>query len=126
MLRKEVCFQKRMRPNNNQEYISLCIPRVDVCVTTEYITDVFKKWNIGSIYRIKEIPLRKENNYKRIIIDILCCKTKDEVKNMKEMMEKHGSIKLVYEMPSFWKLSYTTEQTTQHTYIRSVNNTCNW
>ena len=99
-----------MKPNYNQEYISLCIPRVDVSVTLEYVASILNKWKIGIIHRIKGIPLRKENNYKRIIIDILCCKTNETVMNVKEIIEKHGSVKLVYDMPYFWKISYTTDQ----------------
>lgn len=99
--------------NNNKqnlEHTSLCIPRVEISVTLEYITSVIKKWNIGIISRIKEIPLRKEQNYKRIIIDLYWNVHNVNVKNVKDIMDKKGSMKLVYDMPWYWKLVYTTEQ----------------
>jgi len=89
------------------EYVSFCIPRVETAVSLEYISAVFKKWNIGKIYRIKEIPLRKEQDYKRIIVDLYWNVDTNTVKNVKELMDKKGSIKLVHEMPWFWKVVYT-------------------
>jgi len=103
---------------NQNEYVSFCIPRIETTVSIDYISNIFKKWNIGRIYRIKEIPLRKEPDYKRIIIDLYWNTNTVVVKDIKDLMEKKGSIKLVHEMPWFWKLVYTTEQTQQTQLIR--------
>jgi hypothetical protein len=94
--------------------VSLCIPRVDSSVTEEYVREIFKKWNIGNIRRIKEIPLRKEQNYKRIIVDLACDPQKENVQQMKEIMQKNGSVKLVFDMPDFWKIVYTIDQSEKY------------
>ena len=103
------------------EYVSFCIPRVETTLQYDYISAVIKKWNIGNIHRIKEIPLRKEPKFKRIIIDLYWNPNNNSVKNIKEMMEKKGSIKLVHDMPWFWKMVYTTEQSSSFVYQPNRN-----
>ena len=86
---------------------SLCIPRVDGHFTLDFIRDVFLKWNIGFICNIKEIPLRNDPANKRIIIKLLC--NNENATMIKETMDKFGTIKLVYDIPWYWKISYTIQ-----------------
>lgn len=97
---------------------SLCIPRVEGHFTLETIRDVFLKWDIGFICNIKEIPLRNDPANKRIIIKLLCDATNSAM--IKETIERFGTIKLVYDIPWYWKISYTI-QNIKHTTTEQRN-----
>jgi len=86
---------------------SLCIPRVEGHCTLEMIRDIFVKWNIGFICNIKEIPLRNDPSNKRIIIKLLCDSANSAM--IKDTIDRYGTIKLVYDIPWYWKISYTIQ-----------------
>ena len=48
--------------------IALCIPRISVNFTKNYINEKIRKLNWGFIENINEIPLLKEKDFKRIVI----------------------------------------------------------
>jgi hypothetical protein len=83
---------------------SLCIPRIEETVKKDYIFKVFQKLKIGYIQRIIEIPLRNDTKHKRIII-LLQLNTINPIAQMiEERVSKNESIKLVYDMPWYWKI----------------------
>jgi len=88
----------------------LCIPRIEVSVTKEYILGVFTKLKIGYIENIQEIPLHKNKDFKRIIIKINWSETSPTAKNILTRLDNNETIKLVHDMPWFWKIVSTNHQ----------------
>jgi hypothetical protein len=90
--------------------ISVCIPRMDNNISKDFIYETFKKLNIGYIISLKEIPLRNDNKHKRVIISLhLNCIT--EYSNIfNERINNNESIKIVYDMPWYWKIVPTYPQ----------------
>ena len=52
---------------SNQEY---CIPRVKNGFSNKYIENTFEKLQIGVIEKVICLPLKYDNNYKRVIIKV--------------------------------------------------------
>jgi hypothetical protein len=85
----------------------ICIPRVDEKYSIEYITTKINEFQIGEIISIKEIPLKNEKKYKRILITIKWDNTREIVNKMENILNTIGSVKLVYDMPWYWKIVET-------------------
>jgi hypothetical protein len=83
---------------------SLCIPKVDVGVSKDYIYKTISKLKIGNIQNIIEIPLRNDPNYKRIIIKLFWNENEPRIKNIKKNLCESGSLKIVHDMPWYWKV----------------------
>jgi hypothetical protein len=96
--------------NKIENPISICIPRIDIEQTKEYIMEKFQQLDIGQILSIKEIPLRNDNKHKRIIILILLNQDKQQSVELYNRLKKNETIKLVYEMPWYWKIVSTSPQ----------------
>jgi uncharacterized membrane protein YhiD involved in acid resistance len=96
--------------NKIENPISICIPRIDIEQTKEYIMEKFQQLDIGQILSIKEIPLRNDNKHKRIIILILLYQDKQQSVELYNRLKNNETIKLVYEMPWYWKIVSTSPQ----------------
>jgi|UniRef100_A0A6C0LS79 hypothetical protein len=96
--------------NKIESPISICIPRIAIEQTKEYIIEKFKQLDIGQIVSIKEIPLRNDNKHKRIIILILLNEDNPQSMDLHSRLKKNETIKLVYEMPWYWKIVSTSPQ----------------
>jgi hypothetical protein len=96
--------------NKIENPISICIPRIDIEQTKEYIMEKFQQLDIGQILSIKEIPLRNDNKHKRIIILILLNQDKQQSVELYNRLKNNETIKLVYEMPWYWKIVSTSPQ----------------
>lgn len=83
---------------------SICIPRVDMSVSRNYIEDVIRNMNIGYIETLNEIPLRKDPTHKRVIMKMRWDKNNVKTKEILNKMTEFGSVKLVYNMPWYWKV----------------------
>lgn len=83
---------------------SLCIPKVDAGVSKYYIYKTLSKLRIGHIQNITEIPLRNDPNYKRIIIKLFWNENEPRIKNIKKNLCESGSLKIVHDMPWYWKV----------------------
>jgi hypothetical protein len=83
---------------------SICIPRVDMSVSRNYIEDVISNMNIGNIEKLNEIPLRKDPTHKRVIMKMRWDKNNVKTKEILNKMTEFGSVKLVYNMPWYWKV----------------------
>lgn len=92
------------------QYSSICIPRVDINTHKEYIFQTLSKLKIGYIKNITEIPLRNDATYKRIIIKIQWNKYSAKSIQMQEMLSQNGCVKLVHNMPWYWKIVPTLPQ----------------
>lgn len=88
---------------------SICIPRVESTITKEYIYKTLTNLQIGNIERIIEIPLRNDPTHKRIIIKVNWNKNSSSL-NMQKILRTLGSVKLVYDMPWYWKIVTTHPQ----------------
>jgi len=87
---------------------AVCIPRMDITVTKEYIFKIFSKLKIGYIERIIEIPLRNDSKHKRIIIKFRWNEMNPKSKDIKSRLEKNETIKVVHNMPWYWKMVAAT------------------
>jgi hypothetical protein len=82
----------------------MCIPRVQSHLSIDYISNKLQEFKIGNILSIKEIPLKNDNEFKRMIIHLTWDKTNEKIHQLDEIIQKNGSIKLVYDMPWYWKM----------------------
>jgi hypothetical protein len=83
-----------------KRFSTICIPKVESTLSKDYIYKKLCLLNIGHINRIIEVPLRNNPNYKRLIIKLHWHNDSD----IKNYLEKNGNIKLVYDMPWYWKV----------------------
>jgi len=88
---------------------SICIPRIESSISKDFIYKTLLNLKIGSIERITEIPLRNDPTHKRVIIKLLWNKTESSINIQKTLMNA-GSIKIVYDMPWYWKIVVTHPQ----------------
>jgi hypothetical protein len=65
---------------------------------------------LGKIDKIVEIPLRNEPSFKRIIINLNWNTNEERVRKLKTHLDKIGSIKVVHDMPWYWKVVSTHPQ----------------
>jgi hypothetical protein len=81
----------------------LCIPRMDVITSKQYILSTFYKLKWGHISLVNEIPLRNDPTHKRILIRV---KWDDCSHDIRSRIHDGGSIKLVHDInsPWFWKI----------------------
>lgn len=93
--------KKNETPNPN---IDICIPRMEKNIRREFIFNILRKMNIGSIQKINEIPLKKESNtHKRVIIKIKWNSTETS-KMIQERLKNNEPVNIAHEMsPMYWK-----------------------
>lgn len=87
----------------SNNYLSLCIPRIPIDTAKEYVYDIIEGLSIGRIYRLTEIPLKNDPSQKRVLLKIRYEATRD-TKCIQQQLIEHGSIKLVYNTPWYWKI----------------------
>lgn len=91
--------------NTNTINPSICIPRVDIKYTKDYIYDIFYKLNIGKIERIDSVYNYKTNT-QRIFIHFKYWNTDEKSERIKSIIlkqEDNNYFKLVYNFPEYWK-----------------------
>ncbi len=93
----------------NMNYTSLCIPRIESTINKEYVLSIFNKLDIGIVSRIHEIPLRYNQDFKRIIISIKLNTTEKSL-TVQKLINENKSVKLVHDMPWYWKVVKTESQ----------------
>ena len=82
----------------------MCIPRVDANITKDYITKKINSLNIGHIKQIREIPLKNDPSYKRVLMRFDWKENNDNSINLQKQLLELGSLKIVHNMPWYWKL----------------------
>jgi len=87
-----------------RSYSSICIPRVDINIKRNYIHDIISKLHIGNIEHINEIPLRNDPYHKRVIITVRWDLKSELAKYMQTKFNEIGSVKVVHDMPWYWKI----------------------
>lgn len=93
----------------NSNIKSLCIPRIESSISKDYILSILNKLNVGYINKIYENPLRNDTTKKRIIIQIKWYNNMRSIM-IQEELKKNKNIKLVYNMPWYWKIFITEYQ----------------
>jgi hypothetical protein len=93
-----------------QNIQSICIPRVEQSLSRDYIYSIFEKLDVGSIDTMTEIPLRNDPTHKRILIRIRWNNKNEASSKLQEQLKTTGSIKLVHDMPWYWKIVSTHPQ----------------
>lgn len=102
--------------DNDPRLPSICIPRVDMCITTEYIEKIMNEVLLDESIIIKTCIERidlvgrqneKGEDFKRVFIHFKPWNTFETVvsKNMKQRLLSGETIKVMYNFPSYWKCS---------------------
>ena len=86
--------------------LNLCIARMETSVPKSYVYEKIKELKLGYIQKLTEIAHRKNDTHKRILIKLKCNENTEEYKKINEIMQKFGCIKLMYDMPDFWKIEF--------------------
>lgn len=81
---------------------TLCIPRVSKETSLNEIFKKISSTKIGVIYKILELPVRNQEDYKKIII-VIGFKG-ERGKELEKLVEEGKSIKVIYKEPWYWKL----------------------
>ena len=90
--------------------MNLCIPRIKSNITKEYLKNKLCKLQLfGKIERIIEIPLKNDNEHKRILIKIVW-NNNNKSRKFQETIKNMGSIKYVYDFPWYWKILITNHK----------------
>ena len=102
--------------NNNQQGLSICIPRVSSSTDKKYIKTVFEKI-IGKTYNIQIVfvDIKNDERFKRVFVNIKYNsstnnnnKNNDKINNLRERLENGKQLKIVYSDPLFWRCSLST------------------
>jgi len=88
---------------------SICIPRLESNISKDYIFKTLQNLKIGYIKHIAEIPLRNDSTHKRVIIKIEWNAAQKSI-DFQQKLAKFGSVKLVHDMPWYWKIVTTHPQ----------------
>ena len=86
-------------------HIKLCIPRINSDIQYQFILNKLNEFKLGKIISMKEIPLKNETMFKKIIIKMAYDKENPRSREFETMLHTVGSVKLVYNMPWYWKIS---------------------
>jgi signal recognition particle subunit SEC65 len=89
--------------NQKKQKNNICIPRMENNIDRKQIFNIFKKLNIGYIEKIIEIPLKNENEYKRVIIKIKW-NNSEQTQKIQTRLQNGEPVNIVYELPWFWKI----------------------
>jgi len=96
--------QANMESTHTNVFISkvLCIPRVSRSISSGTVQEVIRNTNIGSIYSYREIPLKNEKDFKRVLFTVEWNQDHPHIENIKTRIEKEESLKIVYDFPWYW------------------------
>jgi hypothetical protein len=105
--------------NNNQQQLSICIPRVSSTTDKRFIKTVFEKI-IGTTYNIQIIfiDIKNDERFKRVFVNIKYDSslnnndknnnTNNKINNLQERLANGKQLKIVYSDPLFWRCSLST------------------
>lgn len=109
--------------NNNP---SLCIPRVFKDISVPSIANVFQnKLKFGVIKKINIIPNINDKNFKKVFIHFDFWYDSENINNIKQKILNGTTIKVIYDMPWFWKCClnrYSTKNDNYHNTIANAKN----
>lgn len=88
----------------DNNYTTLCIPRISSSISKDIIYKAFYSLKVGYILRLTEAPIKKDNNYKRIIITLRWNKDTPNTVRMRNIINEGKAVKIVYDDPWYWKV----------------------
>jgi hypothetical protein len=83
--------------------INLCIPRVEIGISNEYIKKKMES-HVGTIHRIIEIPHKNNPHYKRVIMNVFLKPNTEKTSYIQERFSQRQDIKVIHQTPWFWKI----------------------
>ena len=84
-------------------------------INKTYIKQKLVNCKFGKIHSISEVPLRYENDYKKVLIYITINKDK-EGKHLLEHMSNQKSVKVVHTEYEYWKIIKAIQQNNERIY----------
>jgi hypothetical protein len=78
-------------------------------MSTDYIYKKLCNLNVGKIDKLTEIPLKNDSTHKRILFRVIW-KNNEISSKMQENLQRYNSVKLVYDMPWYWKIVTTNQK----------------
>ena len=107
---------KKDELEDNPKLPSICIPRVDMSITSEYIEKIMNEVLLSEnsllktcIERIDLVGRQNEKgeDYKRVFVHFKPWETFESVnsKNMRQRLLSGETVKIMYNIPSYWKCS---------------------
>ena len=95
--------------NNNQQALSICIPRVSSTTDKKYIKTVFEKIiGLTCNIQIVFVDIKNDERFKRVFVNIKYNSVNNKINNLRERLENGKQLKIVYSDPLFWRCSLST------------------
>jgi hypothetical protein len=102
--------------NNNQQVLSICIPRVSSTTDKKYIKTIFEKIiGITCNIQIVFVDIKNDERFKRVFVNIKYNSSSNDkidninkINNLRERLENGNQLKIVYSDPLFWRCSLST------------------
>ena len=95
--------------NNNQQGLSICIPRVSSATDKKYIKTVFEKIiGLACNIQIVFVDIKNDERFKRVFVNIKYNSLNNKINNLRERLENGQQLKIVYSDPLFWRCSLST------------------
>lgn len=96
--------------NNNQQVLSICIPRVSSTTDKKYIKTIFEKIiGITCNIQIVFVDIKNDERFKRVFVNIKYnSSTNNKINNLRERLDNGKQLKIVYSDPLFWRCSLST------------------
>jgi len=94
------CFNRNMTYKD----ILICIPRVENIITKDFVHQKICKTNAGKIKYIIEKPLKKEKNFKRLLIKMAINMKNQNGAYILDRFSKGENVKIVYDNQDYWRL----------------------
>lgn len=95
--------------NNNQQGLSICIPRVSSTTDKKYIKTVFEKIiGLTCNIQIVFVDIKNDERFKRVFVNIKYNSVNNKINNLCERLENGKQLKIVYSDPLFWRCSLST------------------
>ena len=99
---------------------SLCIPRVSMNITKNFVASIFEKVCFGKIARIDIITRKNDrgDEYQRIFVHFHYWFSNEYASKMREKIIEGKEIKIVYDNPWFWKVSVNISNHRPRTHLK--------
>jgi len=95
--------------NNNQQGLSICIPRVSSATDRKYIKTVFEKIiGLTCNIQIVFVDIKNDERFKRVFVNIKYNSVNNKINNLRERLDNGKQLKIVYSDPLFWRCSLST------------------
>jgi hypothetical protein len=100
----------------NNNFLSLCIPRVFLNIDEKRIRRIFDELDIGEIQRIDIVnkTTEKGEKYNRVFVHFKRWFDTENANLVRERLLEGKEIKIIYEDPWFWKVSAYREPNKSH------------